>query len=120
METYSKTMNKVTFQIMNDKKFRLSKKTFAQILSIPNVEPFYKVMNEQIIHVFNKMGHQPNLTKMSDFKKPGLPCIWNFFFGIYLRCLTGRTVGLDKGRLEVYAMVASLYYDLSVDYATQL
>ncbi|CAI9279712.1 unnamed protein product [Lactuca saligna] len=25
-------------------------------------------------------------------------------FGIYLRCLTGRSVGLDKGRLEVYAM----------------
>ena len=35
-------------------------------------------------------------------------------------CLTRRSVGLDKGRLEVYAIVMGLYYDLSVDYATQL
>ena len=70
--------------------------------------------------MFNEMGYQPTLTKISEFKKFGLLCMWNFFFGIYLRCLTGRTVGLDKGRFEVYAMVARLYYDFSVDYATQL
>lgn len=29
-------------------------------------------------------------------------------------------MGLDKGRLEVYATVTGLYYDLHVDYATQL
>lgn len=43
-----------------------------------------------------------------------------FFFGVYLRCLKGRSVVLDNGRLEMYAMVMGLYYDLSVDYATQL
>lgn len=87
--------------MMNDNKFRLSKKTFAQMLSIPNVEPFYKAMNEQIIHMFNEISYQPTLTKINEFKKSGLPCMWNFFFGIYLYCLTGRTVGFDKGRLEV-------------------
>lgn len=29
-------------------------------------------------------------------------------------------MGLDKGRLEVYGMVAGLFYDLNVDYATQV
>ena len=29
-------------------------------------------------------------------------------------------VGLDKGRLEIYVMVAGLNYDLIFDYATQL
>ena len=62
--------------------------------------------------MFNEMGHQPPLTGIRDFKKSGLPTIWNFLFGIFLRCLTGRMVGLDKGRMEVYAMVAGLYYDL--------
>lgn len=118
--TYSKTMKIVTFQLVNDKKFRLSKKLFAQILNIPNVETFYKVTNEQVIHMYNEMGYQPILTKVSDFKKYGLPCIWNFLFGIYLRCLTSRSVGLDKAHLEVYAMVAGIYYDLQVDYATQI
>ena len=55
--TYNKTISIVTFQLMNDKKFRLSKKVFAQFLSIPNVEPFYKVTNEQIIHMFNEMDY---------------------------------------------------------------
>lgn len=70
--------------------------------------------------MFNEMGHQPTLEKISDFRKSGLPYLWNFLFGIFLRCLTGRTVGLDSGRMEVYAMVMGLYYDISVDYGTQL
>ncbi|KAL7615776.1 hypothetical protein Lser_V15G03372 [Lactuca serriola] len=115
--TYSNSMDFVTFNLVNDKKVRLTKKLFTQILEIPNSSPFYKVSNGQIIHMFNEMGHQPALTKISDFKKSGLPCIWNFLFGLYLRCLTGQSVGLDKRRLEVYAMVAGIYYDLNVDYA---
>lgn len=90
----------------------MSKKQFAQILNIPNVEPYYVVTNEQVVHMFNEMGHEPPFSRMSNFKKSSLPCIWNFIFGIFLRCLTGRTVGLDKAKLEVYAMVAVLYYDL--------
>ena len=70
--------------------------------------------------MFNEMGYQPPLTKISDFKKSRLPRLWNFLFGIFLRCLNGRTIGLDKGRMEVYAMVAGLYYDLEADYSTQL
>lgn len=110
--TYSKTMQIVTFQLINHKKFRLTKKMFAQILKIPNVEPISKVTNAQIIHMFNEMGHQPAPEKISDFKKSGLPCIWNFMFGTYLCCLTGRTIGLNKGHLEVYTLVAGIYYDL--------
>ncbi|KAL7601610.1 hypothetical protein Lser_V15G20876 [Lactuca serriola] len=110
----------ITFQLMNEKKFRLSNKLFTQILNIPNSEPFYKVMNEQVIRMFNEMGYQPTLTKISELKKYGLPCLWNFLFGIYLRCMIGRSVGLDKARLEVYEMVAGIYYDLQVDHATQL
>lgn len=67
--TYSKTMRIVTFQPTNDKKFGLSKKLFTQILNIPNVEPFSKVNNTQIIHMFNEIGHQPVLAKISDFEE---------------------------------------------------
>lgn len=95
--TYSKTMQIVTFQLINNKKFRLTKKLFAQILKIPKVELFSNFNNAQINHMFTEMGHQPVLQKISDFKKFGLPCVWNFMFGIYLCCLTARTVGLEKG-----------------------
>ena len=106
--------------MVTDTRIRVSKRLFCKILGIPNSGPYDELTSSQVVYMFNEMGHQPPLTRISDFKKSGLPTIWNFLFGIFLRCLTGRTVGLDKGRMEVYAMVAGLYYDLQVDYSEQL
>ncbi|KAL7607644.1 hypothetical protein Lser_V15G16187 [Lactuca serriola] len=118
--SYNHTADVITFNLVNNKRVKLSKNLFVEFLEIPNNPPFVKPVNSQIIHMFNEMGHQPELEKISDFRKSGLPCIWNFLFGIFLRCLTGRSVGLDRGRVEVYAMVMGIYYDINVDYATQL
>lgn len=41
-------------------------------------------------------------------------------YGIFLRCLTGRSTWIDKAKLEVYAMIVGLYYDLNVNYVTHL
>lgn len=87
---------------------------FIKILAIPNSPPFFQPTNSQLIFIFNEMGHRPPLDKINKFKKSSLLCFWNFLFGIYLCLLTGRSVGLDKGRMEVYAMVEGLYYDLNV------
>ena len=106
--------------MVNDKKVRLSKTLFCQILEIPNAPPYTDLSFAQVLYIFNEMDHQPQLTKISDFKKSGLPSIWNFLFGIFLWCLTSRSVGLDKGRMEVYATVLGLYYDIPVDYSTQM
>ncbi|KAL7595681.1 hypothetical protein Lser_V15G29838 [Lactuca serriola] len=118
--SYNYTADVITFNLINNKRVKLSKNLFVEFLQIPNNPPFVKPVNSQIIHMFNEMGHQPELEKISDFRKSGLPCIWNFLFGIFLRCLTGRSVGLHRGRVEVYAMVMGIYYDINVDYATQL
>ena len=97
--TYYNTLDIFTFNLINDKRFCLTKKLFVQILELPNSPPFYKVKNEQVLHMLNEMGYQPSLTKISEFKKSCLTCIWNNLFCIYLRCLTGRSIGLEKGRL---------------------
>ena len=73
--TYSKAMDIVTFNLVNDKKIRLNKNLFTQILEIPNIPPLYKVTSAQVIHMFNEIGHQLPLTKINDFKKSSLPCI---------------------------------------------
>lgn len=70
------------FNLINDKKFHLSKKLLCQILEDPNSPPFYKVMNEHVLHMFNEIGYQLTLTKITEFKKSSLLCIWNFLFGI--------------------------------------
>ncbi|KAL7605237.1 hypothetical protein Lser_V15G14681 [Lactuca serriola] len=118
--SYNYSTDIITFNLMNNKRVRLTKNMFIDFLNIPHNPPFFKPINSQIIFMFYDMGHQPTLEKISDFMKSGLPCMWNFLFGIFLRCLAGRTVGLDRGRMEVYAMVMGLYYDVSVDYGTQL
>ncbi|KAL7612549.1 hypothetical protein Lser_V15G06652 [Lactuca serriola] len=118
--SYNHTADVITFNLTKNKWVKLSKKMFVEILQIPNNPPFVKPVNSQIFHMFNEKGHQPELEKINEFRKSGLSCIWNFLFGIFLRCLTGRSVGLDRGRMEVYAMVMGIYYDINVDYATQL
>lgn len=58
---FNKTTKIITFQLTNDKKYKLTKKQFAHILNIPNVKPLYKVLNEQVVHMFNEMVHQSPL-----------------------------------------------------------
>ena len=89
-------------------------------MKLPYSCTFYEVTNEHVIHMFNEIGHQHVLTGISLFWKSSLPCVLNFLFGIILRCLIGRSSGLDKAKLEVYAMFVGLYYNLNVDYVTQI
>ena len=70
--------------------------------------------------MFNETGHKPPPTGISQYRKSALPYICNFLFGIFLGCLTGHTTSLDKEKLEVHEMIASLYYDLNVNYVTKL
>lgn len=64
------------------------------------------------------MGHQPIHTRICHYKKSSLPCLWSFLFGIALRCITRWSSRLDKAKLEIYSLLARLYYGLNVDYAT--
>ena len=73
--SYNKTLDTVTFNLINCKKFFLTKKFFFKTLAIPNSPHFYKVTNEQVLHIFNEMGYQPTLLKISEFKKSSLPSL---------------------------------------------
>lgn len=119
-DVYNKTTKVVTFQISSTKTKKLTKKQFTQILLLPSSGNFSEVSTDQVIYMFNEMGHQPTLTNISHFKKLSLPCVLSLRFRIVLRCLIGRSIGLDKAKLEVYLVVAGIYYGLNVDYASML
>lgn len=108
----------VTFHLTNLQSKKLTRKQFAQILRLPTSGTLYEVMNDQVIYMFNEMGHQPTFTAINHFKKSNLPCVLSFLFGIVLRCLTGRSFLLDKAKLEVYSVMEGLYYGLNFDYAS--
>lgn len=55
--TYSKALDTVTFNLINDKKVRLTQKLFCKILDIPNSSPYVSFTFPQIVHMFNEMGH---------------------------------------------------------------
>ncbi|CAI9281406.1 unnamed protein product [Lactuca saligna] len=67
---FNKTSNVVTFQLTNNKKYKLTKKQFAQVFKIPTAEPYYEVTNEQVIHMFNNIGHQPHSPKSEGILVP--------------------------------------------------
>ncbi|CAI9299882.1 unnamed protein product [Lactuca saligna] len=51
--------------------------------------------------MFYEIGYQPHISLISSFKKLNLPSVWSFFFGITVRCLSGRNCGLDKVSIEI-------------------
>lgn len=78
-------------------------------MKLPYTSPVYEVTNEQVLFMFNEIGHQPPLTGISQFRKSSLPYMWNFVFVIILRYLIDRSSGLDRAKLKLYAMIAGLY-----------
>ncbi|CAH1422229.1 unnamed protein product [Lactuca virosa] len=77
---FKKTTNMVSFQLSNSKTKKLTQKQFAQILKLPVSGTNYEVSNDQVLHMFNEMGHQPTLTGISHFKISSLPYMWSFFW----------------------------------------
>ena len=54
---FNKMTKVVAFQLTNDKKYKLTKKQFEQIMKLPNTGPFYEVTTEQVVHMFNDIGY---------------------------------------------------------------
>lgn len=114
-------MNKVvTFQMLSSKTKKLTKKKLTQILQLPSSGSFYNVSTDQVIHMLNEIDHQPTLLTISHFKELSLSVVWSFLFGIILRCLTWRSLELDRAKLEVYSVMYRLCYGLNEDYASLL
>ncbi|KAI3708821.1 hypothetical protein L2E82_38300 [Cichorium intybus] len=75
---------------------------------------------DQLVGMFNEMGYDPPLEKISLFKKNQLPDLWRYFFSIFLRCLSGRTSGLDSASVAFQSLLYGIFYDVKVDYASIL
>ena len=67
--SYNKETGCVEFTMVNDTRIRVSKRLFCKILGIPNSGPYDELSSSQVVFMFNEMGHQPPLTRISDFKK---------------------------------------------------
>ncbi|KAI3510833.1 hypothetical protein L1887_17970 [Cichorium endivia] len=106
----------------NTKKVQLTKEKFAEALHLPiyNSKEMVVPSADQLVAMFNEMGYEPQLEKISNFKKPQLPDLWRYFFSIFLRCLSGRTSGLDSASVAFHGLLYGIYYDVKVDFASIL
>ncbi|KAI3779340.1 hypothetical protein L2E82_09040 [Cichorium intybus] len=104
------------------KKVQLTKEKFVEALRLPvyNSKEMVVPSAEQLVEMFNEMGYSPPLERISTFKKNQLPDLWRYFFSIFLRCLSGRTSGLDSASVSFQSILYGIYYDVKVDYATIL
>ncbi|XP_023737216.1 uncharacterized protein LOC111885168 isoform X1 [Lactuca sativa] len=110
----------VSFELQGGKRTTISKTDFAKLLCLPTEGPYVTPTSEELIDVFNSMGHEPYMKKVSDFKKSRLPAVWSLLFGFILRGLTSRTGGLDAGPKELLSLMYGLYKGVNVDFATVL
>ncbi|KAI3510859.1 hypothetical protein L1887_17996 [Cichorium endivia] len=106
----------------NTKKVQLTKEKFAEALHLPiyNSKEMVVPSADQLVAMFNEMGYEPLLEKISMFKKAQLPDLWRYFFSIFLRCLSGRTYGLDSASVAFQGLLYGIYYDVKVDFASIL
>ncbi|KAI3708622.1 hypothetical protein L2E82_37927 [Cichorium intybus] len=104
------------------KKIQLIKEKFAEALRLPiyNSKEMVVPSADQLVNMFNEMGYEPPLERISTFKKNQLPDLWRYFFSIFLRCLSGRTSGLDSASVTFQGLLYEIYYDVKVDFATIL
>ncbi|KAI3739797.1 hypothetical protein L2E82_30209 [Cichorium intybus] len=89
-------------------------------LLIYNSKEMVVPIADQLVGMFNEMGYEPLLERISTFKKNQLPDLWRYFFSIFLRCLSGRTSGLDSASVTFQCLLYGIYYDVKVDFATIL
>ncbi|KAI3503762.1 hypothetical protein L1887_32211 [Cichorium endivia] len=104
------------------KKVQLTKEKFAEALHLPLYKSKEMVIPtaEQLVDMFNAMGYEPQLETISNFKKKQLPDLWWYFFSIFLRCLSGRTSGLDSVSQSFQSLLYGIYFDVKVDFASIL
>ncbi|KAI3503742.1 hypothetical protein L1887_32191 [Cichorium endivia] len=104
------------------KKVQLTKEKFAEALRLPvyNSKEMMVPSADQLVTMFNEMGYEPLLEKISMFKKNQLPDLWRYFFSIFLRCLSGRTSGLDSASVAFQGLLYGIYYDVKVDFVSIL
>ncbi|CAI9282258.1 unnamed protein product [Lactuca saligna] len=72
-DVYNRTTEIVTFQLIMNKRKRLTKKQFSHILKLSSDGEFNEVTSEQVVNMFNEMGNHPTLSVVSHFKKSNLP-----------------------------------------------
>ncbi|KAI3505775.1 hypothetical protein L1887_28011 [Cichorium endivia] len=104
----------------NIKKVQLTKEKFAEALCLPiyNSKEMVVPSADQLVTMFNEMGYEPLLESISTFKKNQLPDLWGYFFSIFLRCLSGRTSGVDSASVAFQGLLFGIYYDVKVDFAS--
>ncbi|KAI3516185.1 hypothetical protein L1887_15096 [Cichorium endivia] len=96
------------------KKVQLTKEKFVEALHLPvyNSKEMVVPFADQLVNMFNEMGYEPLLEKISMFKKNQLPNLWRYFFSIFLRCLSGRSSGLDSASVAFQGLLYGIYYDV--------
>ncbi|KAI3499751.1 hypothetical protein L1887_35560 [Cichorium endivia] len=104
------------------KKVQLTKEEFVDALRLPiyNSKEMVVPSADQLVTMFYEMGYEPLLERIRTFKKNQLPDLWGYFFSIFLRCLSGRTSGLDSASVAFQGLLFGIYYDVKVDFASVL
>ena len=69
---------------------------------------------------FHSYAAQTKIVKRTQFKRKGLPPIWNTLFSIVNCCLTGKVGSHDQTSHAMLSIMYGIYFNLPLDYAQHI
>jgi len=109
LSTYRPMENpqEVHLNLVNDSLVILTKEKFLTSINLlihPSIKIFTPSLSD-ITTALYQMGYQKPIRGVGEFKKNQLPAVWQFVCHFVIRCLSGRTGGIDNMGLKLLELV---------------
>ncbi|GJW10803.1 integrase, catalytic region, zinc finger, CCHC-type containing protein [Tanacetum coccineum] len=123
--TASKVNDSSQYQFqLDNKKFKNGVELFREILRIcprvPNTEFVAPPPHDAIVTFIKSLGYKGSLEFIFDVYTDHMYQPWRTFASIINRCLSGKTLGLDRLRLSRAQILWGLFHKKNVDFAELL
>ncbi|GJS94643.1 hypothetical protein Tco_0801611 [Tanacetum coccineum] len=109
---------------LDKQKFRIDTEVFREILQIcprlPNQDFFDPPSEEEMVSFIKDLGYTRKCDMLSKIHTYHMHQPWRTFAAVINRCISEKTIGLDRLRLSRAQILWGMFYQNNVDYVALL
>ncbi|GJX24038.1 hypothetical protein Tco_0228483 [Tanacetum coccineum] len=109
---------------LDKQKFRIDTEVFCEILHIcprlPNQDFNEPPSKEEMVSFIKELGYTRKCDMLSEIHTDRMHQPWRIFAAIIIRCISGKSTGLDRLRASTAQILWGMFYQKNVDYAALL
>ncbi|CAI9297226.1 unnamed protein product [Lactuca saligna] len=116
--SYVPSNDAVNFEV-DSQKIAITKAQFCRMLGIGGSEGLVdpdSISSVDLIHMFDQMGYNDDLTLLSKFKYCNLPPMWNDLFTFLCKRFSERVPSSDSASKLFTSIIYGLYHSINLDY----